>query len=99
MDPDLEAWARQLASSVNGTDDARLVELLAREIMLRWRNKAGTETAAQPTGPTMLDRFTTIYALHKSDAQKAILAIVEMIRAIGNGASLEAIRAGAMKGN
>ena len=71
-----------------------LVLVLAREVLNRWREASFEEVDGTPPAPNYVAGtpyvdnanaiFQTIYAQHKTDAQGAIIAIVELMEAIGN---------------
>jgi hypothetical protein len=83
--------------SAKGTD--RLVYLLVYEVMQRWYEKAKDEASAHPNGPSAIERFQTIYALRRSDAISGISAIVDMVWALGCGATLASIKEDRERGN
>jgi hypothetical protein len=60
--------------------DRALVERVAENIATRWGVKAYEE---DPDSPDV--KFKTLYATHKDRAQAWIVAIVEMVRALGDG--------------
>jgi hypothetical protein len=80
-----EFWVGIIGDRIENVadEDRELAESLSVAVISRWQAKAQREGGAQ--GATVEDRFKTLYAQHKESAQGAIVAIIEMVRAIGNG--------------
>ena len=85
-----EFWVKVIGDRLENIadDDKALAERLATAVISRWQAKAQREALKDAGGASVEDRFKTLYAQHKESAQGAIVAMIEMIRAIGEGTAV-----------
>lgn len=85
-----EFWVKLVSDKIENVadEDRQLAETLATAVISRWQDKAKRDALKDAQGATVEDRFKTLYAQHKESAQGAIVAMIEMIRAIGEGTAV-----------
>jgi len=76
-----EEWCEDVRGKIGDYHDADLVKRLALEILDRWRREAG-----KMEDPAL--GFREMYLNNKVKAQGAIVAIVELVQAVGQGKAL-----------
>ena len=78
----IEEWFNAVGAKVEVTNgDAALIRHLAIEILERWKGQA--EASADPE-----KAFSGLYKEHKEKAQGAIVAIIELVHAVGDGKAM-----------